>query len=282
MAGLLAGLASLGLGNLENADIFGKDNKESATEGAAPVKIQEKDFLFDKGFECPVCDTQFTAKTIRTGKAKLIDTDPDLRPRYEGIDMVKYDVQVCPKCGYAALTRFFKNMSDNQIKQIKEYISKSVQLRDYDGETYTYDEALERYKLALACAVVKRTKASEKAYICLKSAWLLRGYAENLEDTISGYQQKVAELAEQENEYLKEAYEGFVEARQKEAYPMCGMDEITVDYLLSVLAARFKKYDVASRLIATILASPAANNRMKDKTRDLKSQILAELKKDKK
>lgn len=282
MAGLLAGLASLGLGNLENADIFGKDNKESATEGAAPVKIQEKDFLFDKGFECPVCDTQFTAKTIRTGKAKLIDTDPDLRPRYEGIDMVKYDVQVCPKCGYAALTRFFKNMSDNQIKQIKEYISKSVQLRDYDGETYTYDEALERYKLALACAVVKRTKASEKAYICLKSAWLLRGYAENLEDTISGYQQKVAELAEQENEYLKEAYEGFVEARQKEAYPMCGMDEITVDYLLSVLAARFKKYDVASRLIATILASPVANNRMKDKTRDLKSQILAELKKDKK
>lgn len=282
MAGLLAGLASLGLGNLENADIFDKNKKEGAAEGAAPVKVQEKDFLFDKSFKCPVCDKLFTSKTIRTGKAKLIDTDPDLRPRYEGIDMVKYDVQVCPQCGYAALTRFFNNMTDNQIKQIKEHISKSVQLKNYDGETYTYDEALERYKLTLACAVVKRTKASEKAYICLKSAWLLRGYAENLEDTISGYQQKVAELAELENEYLTEAYEGFVEARQKEGYPMCGMDEITVDYLLAVLSARFKKYDVSSRLIASILASPVANNRMKDKTRELKNEILAELKKEKK
>lgn len=282
MAGLLAGLASLGLGNLENADIFEKNKKENAAEGAAPAKMQEKDFLFDKGFKCPVCDKLFTSKTIRTGKAKLIDTDPDLRPRYEGIDMVKYDVQVCPQCGYAALTRFFNSMTDNQIKQIKEHISKSVQLKNYDGETYTYDEALERYKLALACAVVKRTKASEKAYICLKSAWLLRGYAENLEDTISGYQQKVAELAELENEYLTEAYEGFVEARQKEGYPMCGMDEITVDYLLAVLSARFKKYDVSSRLIASILASPVANNRMKDKTRELKNEILAELKKEKK
>ena len=60
---------------------------------------------------------------------------------------------------------------------------------------------------------------------------------------------------------------------------MCGMDEITVDYLLAVLSFRFKKYDLASRLVAGILTSPSANARMKDKTRDLKDLILAELKK---
>lgn len=282
MAGLLSGLASLGLGNLENAQVFGKDGKEEAREGAAPVKMQEKDFLYDKKFECPVCGMAFTSKTIKTGKAKLIRSDADLRPIYEGIDMVKYDVEVCPRCGYAALTRFFKNVTDNQSKLIKEYISKSVQLHDYDGEIYTYEEALERYKLTLACAVVKRTKASEKAYICLKSAWLLRGYAENLDESTPGYQKKIDELSQQEEEYLNEAYEGFVEARQKEGFPMCGMDEVTLDYLLAVLAARFKKYDVSSKLISTILGSPSANNRMKDKTRDLKDQILKELKRDRK
>ena len=75
------------------------------------------------------------------------------------------------------------------------------------------------------------------------------------------------------------AYKGFVEARQSEGFPMCGMDEITIDYLIAVLAVRFKKFDVASRMIASILASPSANARMKDKARDLKEEVLLQLKK---
>lgn len=281
MAGLLSGLGSLGLGALEKADIYEKPEEEQK-EAAEAAKMEEKDYVYDRSFECPVCDAKFTAKTIKTGKARLIQSDMDLRPKYEGIDIVKYDVQVCPKCGYAALSRYFKHITGAQGKLIKENISKNVRLRPYDGEFYTYDEALERYKLTLACAVVKRAKASEKAYICLKSAWLLRGYAENLEENISGYQQKLAELAEEEDNYLKNAFEGFIEARQTEAFPICGMDEVTVDYLLAVLATRFKKYDVASRLVASILTSSNANPRMKDKTRDLKEQIMEELKRNKK
>ena len=38
-----------------------------------------------------------------------------------------------------------------------------------------------------------------------------------------------------DKEILKNALDGFVEARQTEDYPMCGMDEITVEYLLAVL-----------------------------------------------
>ena len=59
---------------------------------------------------------------------------------------------------------------------------------------------------------------------------------------------------------------------------MCGMDEITVEFLIAVLATRFQKYDVASRMVATILTSPSANARTKDKARELKDQILEELK----
>jgi len=277
MAGLLSGLAGLGLDNLADMDLYEKPQTETAEAKSAVVKVEEKDFIYDKTFTCPVCDATFTAKIMKSGKAKLIGTDDDMRPRYEGIDAVKYDVQLCPQCGYGALTRFFPHVTGGQARLIRENISKKVRLHPYEGEIYTYEEALERYQLALANAVVKRSRASEKAYICLKSAWLLRGQAEELLEKGDNAQDMDA-LKEREEEYLLNAYNGFVEARQAEPFPMCGMDEITVDYLLAQLAAHFKKYDVASKLVASILTSPSANTRMKEKVRMLKDQILADLK----
>lgn len=276
MAGILSGLGDLGLGNLENMELF--ETPKEVEEKKEEVKVEEKDLIYDKSFTCPVCDENFTAKIIKTGKAKLLGTDWDLRPRYEGIDPAKYDVQVCPKCGYSALSRFFPNVTSGQAKLIKENISQKVRMSPFNGEIYTYEEAAERYKLALVNAVVKRGRASEKAYICLKSAWVLRGYAEYLDETGDNTQDRAA-LKAQEEEYLTNAYTGFVEARQSETFPMCGMDESTIDYLLAELAAHFKKYDVASKLIASLLTSPSATTRMKDKARDLKEEILAELKK---
>ncbi len=278
MAGLLSGLAGLGLDNLEGLEIYEAPKKDE--EKTAEVqKIEEKDLIFDKTFECPVCDSKFTAKVMKSGKAKLLGTDQDLRARHEGIDSVKYDVQLCSCCGYAALSRYFMNVTSPQTKLIRQNISQKVQLHDYPNETYSYDEALERYKLCLANTVVKHARASEKAYVCLKSGWLVRGYQESLVEEGSTDQAKMDELKEMEDTYLLNAYNGFVEAVQSESYPMCGMDEMTINYLLAVLATRFKKYDVASKMLAIILTSHMANPRMKDKARDLKEQILEELKK---
>ncbi len=277
MAGILSGLAGLGLNNLENMEIYEKPKSDTA-EQKVVAKLEEKDLIYDKTFSCPVCGKNFSSKIMKSGKAKLIGTDPDLRPRYDGIDMAKYEVEMCPNCGYSALSRFFTGLSGGQIKLIQEHISSKVQLHPHGGETYTYEEAMERYKLALACAVVKRARASEKAYICLKSGWLLRGYAEYQKE--NGLDNPSPEsLKEEEDEYLLNAYNGFVEARQNESFPMCGMDEVTIDFLLAELAYRFKKYDVASRMVASILTSVSANARTKDKARDLKDRILADLKK---
>lgn len=219
---------------------------------------------------------------MKTGKARLLSTDQDLRAKYEGIDAVKYDVILCPHCGYAALNRYFNSLNKVYIKLIKENISSKVQLHTYDDDIYSYEEAIERYKLCLANAVVKRAHASEKAYICLKSGWLMRGYQEHLEESRDTDMARLREVKTMEETYLKNAYTGFTEALQTEGFPMCGMDEITVEFLIAVLAARFQKYDVASRMVATILTSPSANARTKDKARELKDQILEELKNQKK
>lgn len=278
MSGLLSGLEKLGLGNLENADIYEKQNKDNKSQNVVEeLKVDESDFLFERSYECPVCGAQITAKTVKTGKVKLEEADMDLRPRYQGIDILKYDVVLCEKCGFAALSRYFKNVTDMQAKLIKENITQKIRLTPHVGETYTYEEALERYKLALACAVVKRAKTSEKAYICLKAGWLLRGQAESLDIKMPDYQSKAEELKKGEMAYLKNAYEGFYEARTTEQTPICGMNGLTIDYLLAALAIEIGEFEVAGRMISTILTSSSANNRIKDKARDLKDILMEEL-----
>lgn len=280
MAGLLSGLGKLGLKNLEGMDLYETEKKaeEPAVAKAAPPVVQESDFLFDKSYECTICDGKIRARTMKAGKAKLLRADVDLRAVYEGIEPIKYDVITCPHCGYAALTRYFKGLTASQMKAIKETISASFQPGKEEKETYTYEEAVDRYKLCLANAIVKRAKASEKAYICLKTGWLLRSMGENLDKATPDYEAKSAEIKEQEKEFLKNALEGFLSARESENYPMCGMDEITVEYLIAALAMGDGQFELSSRLISAILVSPSATSRMKDKARELKDMLMAKMK----
>ena len=261
-------------------NLYEKPKKaENGEDGkpAAPV-VQEQDFLFDKSYTCPICEKEFKARTVKIGKARLIGSDLDLRPKYEQVDLLKYDVIMCPACGYAALSRFFKYVTSPQAKNIKAAISASFKPQQEQKEIYTYDEALERYKMALVNAIVKQAKSSEKAYICLKTAWLLRGKAEHLDKSLPDYEAQKKQCEDQENEFLRNALEGFLAARQTEGYPMCGMDEPTVDYLIAVTAMRFEQYDVSSRLITGILTSSNANPRMKDKARDIKEMLMKKIK----
>ena len=142
----------------------------------------------------------------------------------------------------------------------------------------SYDDAIQRYQLALASSIVKHAKDSEKALVCLKMAWVIRGKKETLPADTDDYDAVIGKIESDENEALKAAYEGFINARQKESFPIAGMDEPTIDYLLAVLSARFGKYDVAQKMIASILLSRTANNRIKDRARDLKEMVMAEMK----
>lgn len=279
--GILSGLKNLGLGNLENMSIFEEPKKQEAKpqETAAAPKPQEKDLIYDRSFVCPVCDSSFTSKIMKSSKARLLGTDSDLRARYDGIDATKYEVVMCPICAYAALMRYFTGITSAQAKLIRDQISQVVNMKPYKGETYSYEHAMQRYQLALVGSMVKRAKPSEKAYICLKYAWLVRGYSEELKGKENPDQKKIEELAAQEEELLQNAYKGFTEARQTEMFPLCGMNEITVDYLLAVLAVRFKDYQVATKLLGSIITSSSANSRIKDKARDMKEQVVKELKK---
>ena len=275
MGNLFAGLESLGLNIKDTVDVYEKEKKENQGADAkkAQVKeVQEEDLLFDKTYTCPVCDHEFKSKMVRTGKAKLVSADTDLRPKYQGIDPLKYDAILCPKCGYASLNRYFNFVMSSQAKNIKEKISANFHYQPEAGKIYTYDDALTRHKMALLNTVVKNGKSSERAYTCLKMAWLCRGKRELL---MQGDYKKeeVTELINEEKELLSNAYDGFEAAFSKEDFPMCGMDQYTMMYLLAELARRIGKNDEAKRYVSKVLVARNAQRRIKDKAFALKEKL---------
>ncbi len=282
MGSLLSGLGELGIKGLDDADLFENDSSEvkKEEEPAAPVQVNtfdESECVFGKTHTCPVCYNEFKALTVRQSKIRAAGMDKDLRPRFKNFDPLKYDVILCPKCGYAALGRFFHNITPPQAKLVKEGISKTfrpIPERDY----YTYDEAFVRYQLALGNAIVKKGKAGEKAYLCLKMAWIVRGKKEAIEaGTIevdpSERDIVMEELDQDETELLNNALDGFLNARQSENFPICGMDESTLDYIIAVLAMKFEKYDLVSQMLNVLLVRSRLTPMMKDACLDMKEEL---------
>lgn len=284
MANLFSGLEAFGLGKMSNMEVYGSEEKTDKKEGrgagdAEKAVITETDYIFDKSFICPVCDKDFKSKTVKTGKVKLISADSDLRPKYQIVDSLKYDAICCPHCGYSALNRFFNYMTSVQAKLIREQISASFKGIAAEGDSYSYEDAIARHKLALVNTIVKRGKLSERAYTCLKTAWLLRGKRESIieekgkEQLTDADKAAIKTLLSEEGAFLTNAYEGFSEAFSKELFPMCGMDEHTTTYLVADLARRIGKYDEANRWISKVLISKDANERIKAKARELKTSL---------
>lgn len=276
---LFSDLSKVGLNMLSDMDLYESDRKDEELEKkekALPAGPVEKDFLFDKGYRCPVCDFEFKAKAVRVGKAKMIGADTDLRPKYQGIDSLKYDCIVCNKCGYSSLSRFFSNITAGQAKLIKTNISPYFKGVDDKCETYSYDEAILRHQLALANTVVKKGKASEKAYTCLKLAWLIRGEMENLPSDTPDKAKDMEGLKAKEKEYISKAYEGFVVAMAKEMPPICGMDEWTCVYLVAELARQCEDYAKSMKLLSDLIVSKAASTKLKDKAREMRKLLPKE------
>lgn len=281
---LLSGLEKFGLKAEDTTNLFEEEKKPAASaEGSKQAEtVDEGAFLLDKAVRCAVCDKVFKTKMIKNGRLKRLEPDHDLRPRFDHIDTIKYDVLSCPYCGYTSMNRYFEHISSVQAKMIKEKVCANFKPEgNVDPVILDYDQAIERYKLSLFNTIVKKGKNSEKAYTCLKLAWLFRGKAETLDPKDAEAAKQIEECREQEEAFYAQAFEGLMKSVSTETYPICGMDECTMDYLLSTMAFHYKKYDVASKCIGRILQSASASKKMKDRALELKEQIVGEIKKSK-
>lgn len=288
MDNLLSGLGKFGLdesvaNNLfEDANVVTKKNADGSVSKEI-VAPKEEDFLLLKAVRCPICDKTFRTIQIKSGRIKRKEPDLDLRPRFEHIDTIKYDINICPKCGYTAMNRYFGPLSSLQGKLVREGVCdkfKTPPTQEVtEVKTYTYDEAIELYKLALYCTIVKKGPNSEKAYECLKIAWLLRGKMEEFSTDMEKNKDAILACQKEYATFYAQAFEGFVKAMSSESYPICGMDQGTVDLLIAAMAYNLGKYDYASRFVSSLIVSRTAGANVKKRAHDLKEKILEKMKK---
>ena len=216
---------------------------------------EQLEVLYDKTYECPVCYTTFTSKAIRIGKNKIVSTDSDLYSKYSVVNPVIYDVVVC-NCGYAALSKNFESLRARQAQWIKKDITSKYQ-PTYYPEILTEELAINRYKLAFLNAAVKKAKAGEKAYLCLKTGWLYR------------------DLGDRKNErfYLEHARSGFLEAFTTEAFPIFELDELTTMYLIAELSRKAGDMDTASKWASELIIKRAVPPILKNRALDLRDSL---------
>lgn len=280
---LMSGMEKFGLGQSGKLDILndGTEKKTSAAkeQGGAEEEPNEKDFLLNRKVTCPICDRQFVIRSVKASKLVRQEPDADLRPNHKYIDTLKYGVCACPRCGYAAMNRNFEHLSATQRKWIRETVAANFKpVEEPQLEIYTYEYAVERYKLSLVSAMAKKAKLSEKAYICLNIAWLRRAQLETIPEDTPVNKKRRQECQAEFDGFYRQAYEGFMKVTSTETPPYNGMDTNTVEYIIANMAMHYKEYDTASKLVSRLLTTPGTPKRMKDKCLDLKDEILEAIK----
>jgi uncharacterized protein len=261
MSNIFEGLEKLGFDNLENLDLFEKQKdkvkEKSASEILSEKKMEIEQYLYDKIYECPVCESSFKERTVKNSKIRLVSTDTDLRSYYEPIDPFLYDVVLCSSCGYTAVTSFFsKKMHQKYIDLISKGITSKFKPHIYPP-VFDVDIAIERYKLALLNCLIKQAKDGEKAYICLKLGWLYREKKDK----------------KQERVYHLHALQGFTKAYENEIGPVSGINEDTLVYLIGELHRRNGDTKKALIWFGKVILSKSASARLKERARSQKELI---------
>jgi hypothetical protein len=217
-----------------------------------------KDFIFDRKVTCPVCSKSITEKAVKSSGVRVVSRDTDLMIYYQEPNPSLYDAWFCSLCGYAALSAKFNTISDKQVSLIKENICSKWQSNKVYPPVYDADTAIEIHKLALLNTVVKKGMNSEKAMVCLKLAWL---YRLNKNEAL-------------EIKFLTEAKNGFLKAYEEETFPIAGMDESTLQYLLGELFRRIDDNQDALQWFSKVLTDRNAKPKIKDMARDQKDLIF--------
>lgn len=245
----------------------------------------EEEFIFDKRMTCVVCDKPFTTKVLKSNRARRLGSDADLRPRFQHIDTLKYGICSCPHCGYSATHSAFSHVASRQINSIKEQVCAQFVPEDRSGWTsYTYDQALRMHALALQCAEAKLAKDGEKAYLHLLMAWLYREKEKEAE-SITVEEMKSAEIEScraQADEHYLAAFEGFQQAMMNEMFPIAGLGQPTLEYILAYMAFHFGQLEVSAKLVGSVLTTSSATRNVKDQALELKDEIVKALKERKK
>lgn len=218
-------------------------------------------YIYEKNVECPVCGNTITVYAVKQ-KAYVVESrDTDFCVRYKDFNPLLYDVWICQFCGYAAQKNTFSNITYKRAQFIQQHITPKWVAREFE-KTIDYEKAISRFKLALISAQISKAKASEVAGLCLKIAWTYRFMGE----------------PEKEKTFIAHALDKYLEAYDKERFPLENMDEATVTYLIGELHRRLGNFEEAVVWFSKVINSRVGSERVQKLAREQWHLVKEELK----
>jgi len=238
-------------------DMYSNDTQSNLT-GTIENSLM---YLYDRKVNCPVCENDINIRAVKTSGIRVLSRDTDFMVYYKDPNPLLYDSWLCVNCGYAAPSSRFNKLTGKQIKLIKENITSKWKSNKTYPPVYDENVAIELHKLALLNTMAKMGKDSEKASICLKIAWLYR----------------LKNDSQNENKFITQAVQLYSSAYEKETFPLNGLDEPSVEYLLGELYRRLNDNSSALKWLSKVVTGRVAKEKIKDMARTQKDIIKAAL-----
>ncbi|ACM22272.1 MULTISPECIES: DUF2225 domain-containing protein [Thermotoga] len=131
--------------------------------------------FWEKEFTCPFCGHRFKKKMVFFDAVKIKSRDIDLKPIFEDVNPMLYEVVTCPNCYFSAFDRDFETIkikgeeTEKKLKKLLEEARKKIKIKDEETPT----EAIKRYALSgIVYSVLNQRKKVAISY--LKIAWIFR------------------------------------------------------------------------------------------------------------
>ena len=159
--------------------MFGSDNKQKKVS-----------FFAKDDTECPLCKTKHNKEELLSGGGRLIagKLTGELRRLYQEskkyglIYPLAYNIQVCPRCLYAAFPKDFNRLKDNEIGALKQTTDHRVKLVStlFTNVNFKEPRTLVHGAASMVLAVdcyhlrdVYVAPTIKKAVTSIRAAWLL-------------------------------------------------------------------------------------------------------------
>ena len=157
---------------------------------------------------CPVCGNTFQVKILRSGYAyKVLSIDLDLFPNVEGEHPILYEVDICPKCGYANYRKEFAKVPVRDKASLIKFLVKVPTSDKVVGTKpdRTPEDALKIYYWVYKLLEFAQSPKHKLGLTLHKMAWLYRLIGDDkkekeyLEKALSMYEAALADTKERYN-----------------------------------------------------------------------------------
>lgn len=193
-------------------------------------------YTFTVEKKCPVCGE--TTRVVKV-KSKLLAerTDEDFCVHYKDFNPYFYKIWFCEHCGFAADEKtFLGSIPLTHKRKIQEFLN-SRKLGLKFVEERQVPDAVASFKLAIFYAELTGQSLAKRAGLYLELGWIYRA----------------SEEKEREDEMLERAISLYDRSLMTERYPINGLFDNTVIYLIGAIYYRLHDFEKSTQYLSRII-----------------------------